>query len=104
CPEEMDVGVAAIGYGDGYPRHAPSGTPILVNGRQALLIGRVSMDMLCVDLREHPRARVGDPVVLWGQGLPVETIARAAATIPYTLTCGITSRVRFVEYDEATES
>jgi len=59
----MPVGVVAAGYGDGYPRHAPSGTPVLVNGREVPLIGRVSMDMLCVDLREQPRARVGDPVV-----------------------------------------
>lgn len=99
CPQEMDVGIAAIGYGDGYPRHAPSGTPVLVNGRQATLIGRVSMDMLCIDLREHPQARVGDPVVLWGKGLPVENIARAASTIPYTLMCGITPRVHFQEWD-----
>lgn len=99
CPEDMDVGVAAIGYGDGYPRHAPSGTPLLVNGRDACVIGRVSMDMLCVDLRNHADARVGDPVVLWGEGLPVEIVARAASTIPYQLTCGVTARVRFQERD-----
>lgn len=93
CPEAMDVGVAAIGYGDGYPRQAPSGTPVLVNGRPAALAGRVSMDMITLDLRQHPEARVGDPVVLWGDGLPVEPIARAAGTIPYTLFCGITGRV-----------
>lgn len=94
CPEDMDVGVAAIGYGDGYPRHAPSGTPVLVNGREAALIGRVSMDMMTLDLRQHPTARVGDPVVLWGDGLPVERIAAAAGAIPYTLFCGVTRRVR----------
>ncbi len=94
CPEDMDVGVAAVGYGDGYPRHAPSGTPVLVNGRAAALIGRVSMDMITLDLRQHPAARVGDPVVLWGEGLPVERIAQAAGTISYTLLCGITQRVR----------
>jgi len=94
CPEDMDVGVAAVGYGDGYPRHAPSGTPLLVNGREAALIGRVSMDMITVDLRQHPEARIGDPVVLWGEGLPVERIARAAGTISYTLMCGITARVK----------
>jgi alanine racemase len=98
CPEEMDVGVATIGYADGYPRHAPSGTPVLVNGRRVGLAGRVSMDMLGIDLRGHPEAKVGDPVVLWGQGLPVEIIAQAAATIPYTLLCGVTSRVHF-QYD-----
>ncbi len=100
CPEDMDVGVAAVGYGDGYPRHAPSGTPLLVNGREAALIGRVSMDMITVDLRQHPEARIGDPVVLWGEGLPVERIARAADTISYTLMCGITPRVK-VEVIEA---
>ncbi len=94
CPEDMDVGVAAAGYGDGYPRHAPSGTPVLVNGCEAALIGRVSMDMITLDLRQHPGARIGDPVVLWGEGLPVERIAEAAGTISYPLLCGITGRVR----------
>ncbi len=94
CPEEMDVGVAAVGYGDGYPRHARSGTPVLVNGREATLIGRVSMDMITLDLRRHSEARIGDPVVLWGEGLPVERIAQAAGTISYTLLCGVTARVR----------
>lgn len=106
CPEDMDVGVAAVGYGDGYPRHAPSGTPLLVNGREAVLIGRVSMDMITVDLRQHPEARIGDPVVLWGEGLPVERIARAADTISYTLMCGITPRVKVevIEAEPADES
>ncbi|HOB62865.1 MAG TPA: alanine racemase [Candidatus Competibacteraceae bacterium] len=93
CPEDMDVGVAAVGYGDGYPRHAPSGTPVLLNGREAALIGRVSMDMISLDLRRHPEARIGDPVVLWGEGLPVERVAQAAGTISYTLLCGVTARV-----------
>ncbi len=94
CPEDMDVGVAAVGYGDGYPRHAPSGTPVLLDGREAALIGRVSMDMITLDLRRHPEARIGDPVVLWGEGLPVERIAQAAGTISYTLLCGVTARVK----------
>ena len=94
CPEDMDVGVAAVGYGDGYPRHAPSGTPVLINGREAPLIGRVSMDMITLDLREHPEARLDDRVTLWGGGLPVERIAQAAGTIAYPLLCGITARVR----------
>ncbi|TCK18944.1 alanine racemase [Thiogranum longum] len=93
CPEDMPVGVVAAGYGDGYPRHAPSGTPVLVNGEVAELIGRVSMDMLCVDLRTQPQARAGDPVVLWGEGLPVESVAGAAGTISYALLCGVTPRV-----------
>ncbi len=94
CPEDMDVGVAAVGYGDGYPRHAPSGTPVLINGRETPLIGRVSMDMITLDLRGHPEARLDDRVTLWGGGLPVERIAQAAGTIAYPLLCGITARVR----------
>jgi alanine racemase len=96
CPQDMTVGVAAIGYGDGYPRHADSGTPVLVNERRAQLVGRVSMDMICIDLRKVPGAQVGDPVILWGEGLPIEEIARSASTISYELFCGITQRVAFV--------
>ncbi len=97
CSEDMPVGVVGIGYGDGYPRHAPSGTPVLVNGRRVPLIGRVSMDMLAVDLRSQPEAGVGDQVVLWGRGLPVEEIAEAAGTIAYELLCGVTQRVAIRE-------
>jgi alanine racemase len=93
CPEDMPIGVVAAGYGDGYPRHAPAGTPVLVNGQRVQLIGRVSMDTLYVDLRAQPDARIGDPVVLWGADLPVEEIARSAGTIPYELVCAIASRV-----------
>ena len=100
CPEDMPVGVVAAGYGDGYPRHAPSGTPVLVNGRRASLIGRASMDMLTVDLRNQPEARVGDPVILWGAGLPVEEIAAHAGTIPYELLCGVHKRLQFIEHGE----
>jgi alanine racemase len=97
CPEDMDVGVAAIGYGDGYPRRAPSGTPVLVNGVRVPVIGRVSMDLMTLDLRGLPNANVGDAVTLWGPDLPVEEVASAAGTISYELTCSITRRVRFVE-------
>jgi alanine racemase len=97
CREDMPVGVVAVGYGDGYPRHARSGTPVLVGGRRAPLIGRVSMDMISVDLRDVPGARVGDTAVMWGDGLPIEEIAEWADTIPYQLTCGITPRVAVVE-------
>lgn len=97
CPEDMDVGVAAIGYGDGYPRHAPPGTPVLVGGRRTTVIGRVSMDLMTIDLRGLPEAGVGDAVTLWGPELPVEEVADAAGTISYELTCSITRRVRFVE-------
>jgi alanine racemase len=97
CPQRMRVGVAAIGYGDGYPRHAPPGTPVRVNGQPSRVIGRVSMDLMTVDLDEQPQARPGDPVVLWGESLPVEAVAEAAGTIGYELTCSVTRRVRVVE-------
>lgn len=97
CPEDMPIGVVAAGYGDGYPRHAPSGTPVLVNGWRTSLIGRASMDMLNVDLRGQPEARPGDPVVLWGEGLPVEEIAASAGTIPYELLCAVHKRLHFIE-------
>jgi alanine racemase len=88
------LAIASVGYGDGYPRAAASGTPVLVNGERAALAGRVSMDMLAIDVTEIQRpAKVGDPVVLWGDGLPVEEIALWAETIPYTLVCGISQRV-----------
>ena len=88
------LAIAAIGYGDGYPRSASSGTPVLVNGERAALVGRVSMDMLAIDVTDLRRApKVGDPVVLWGEGLPVEEIASWAKTIPYTLTCAMNPRV-----------
>ncbi|MBA1148399.1 alanine racemase [Ectothiorhodospiraceae bacterium WFHF3C12] len=95
CPEDMPVGVVAIGYGDGYPRHAGTGTPVLINGQRAQLVGRVSMDMICVDLRRVPGAAVGDRVVLWGEGLPAEEVADHAGTIAYELFCQVTARVPF---------
>ncbi len=99
CPEDMRVGVVAAGYGDGYPRHAPAGTPLLVRGKRLPLIGRVSMDMLNIDLRGLPDAQVGDEVVLWGDGLAAEEIAQRAGTIAYELFCGVTQRVVFKEID-----
>lgn len=86
------IGIIAAGYGDGYTRFLPSGTPVLVNGRRAALAGRVSMDMTAVDLGPGAADRVGDPVTLWGDGLPVEEVAAAAGTIPYTLVCGVSPR------------
>jgi alanine racemase len=97
CPEDMPVGVAAVGYGDGYPRSAVAGTPVLVGDQQVPLIGRVSMDLITLDLRAAPKARIGDQVTLWGPQLPVETVAAHAGTISYELTCGMTRRVLFVE-------
>lgn len=97
CQQSSTMGVVAIGYGDGYPRYAKPGTPVLVNGRRVPLIGRVSMDMITVDLASLPDAKTGDPVTLWGDGLAVEEVAICAGTIPYTLLCGITQRVQIVE-------
>ena len=83
------IGVIAMGYADGYPRHAPNGTPVIVNGVRAPLTGRVSMDMLTVDLTDVPEVKIGDRAVLWGAELPVEEIARQADTIPYQLLCNL---------------
>jgi alanine racemase len=96
CPEDMPVGVAAVGYGDGYPRHARAGTPVLIDGVRVPLIGRVSMDMITLDLRTIPDTKIGAPVVLWGDGLPVEEIAECAGTIAYQLLCGVTPRATVV--------
>jgi alanine racemase len=97
CPEDMPVGVAAVGYGDGYPRSAAAGTPVLVGEQCVPLIGRVSMDLITLDLRDAPTAKIGDRVLLWGPELPVEGIAAQSGTISYDLTCGMTRRVLFVE-------
>lgn len=91
CPEDMPVGVVAIGYGDGYPRHAGSGTPASVNGQRTTLVGRVSMDMLAIDLRGID-ARVGDEAELWGTSVDVDDVARHAQTISYELLCNTGSR------------
>jgi len=99
CPENMPVGIIAAGYGDGFPRHAKSGTPILVNNIRCPLIGRASMDMLTIDLRNQSNAKIGDRVVLWGGSLPIEEIASYAETIPYELLCGVHKRLQFVEYN-----
>ncbi|MDF1644900.1 MAG: alanine racemase [Pseudomonadales bacterium] len=90
---ESKIGVIAVGYGDGYPRHAPSGTPVLIKGNRVKLAGRVSMDMICVDLTDHPEIQFGDTATLWGAELPVEEIARRCNAIPYQLLCGLTQRV-----------
>lgn len=87
------IGIAAIGYGDGYPRHMRAGAPVLVNGREAPVVGRVSMDMMAVDVTDLPEVQVGAAVVLWGEGLPAERVAPYADTIPYELVCGVTQRV-----------
>jgi alanine racemase len=87
------IGIVSCGYGDGYPRHAISGTPVVINGSTVPLIGRVSMDMIAVDLGEM-HAAVGDEVVLWGDSNPVEVVAEFSDTIGYELVCGILPRVK----------
>ncbi|AIE01283.1 alanine racemase [Klebsiella variicola] len=87
------LGVVAMGYGDGYPRAAPSGTPVLVNGREVPIVGRVAMDMICVDLGPQSQDKAGDAVVLWGEGLPVERIAEITKVSAYELITRLTSRV-----------
>jgi alanine racemase len=93
----MTIGVVACGYADGYPRHAPQDTPVLVDGVRTRLVGRVSMDMLTVDLSQLPDARVGSKVVLWGEGMPIDEVAEAAGTIGYELMCALAPRVRVIE-------
>ena len=93
----LRVGTVACGYADGYPRHAPTGTPVLVEGVRTRTLGRVSMDMLAVDLSAVPAARIGSPVVLWGDGLSADEVAQAAGTVSYELICALAPRVRVVE-------
>jgi len=93
---KMRVGVVACGYADGYPRHATSGTPALVDGQRTQTLGRVSMDMLSVDLSGLPDVAIGSPVTLWGEGMPVDEVARAAGTISYELLCALAARVPVV--------
>lgn len=95
CPESMRIGVVAIGYGDGYPRYAGVGTPVLVNGKRVQLIGNVSMDMLTVDLRSQPDTKTGDTVTLWGKGLPVEEVSDYIGTIPYALLSAVNQQLQF---------
>ncbi len=89
----LRIGVVACGYADGYPRHAPTGTPVLVSGQRTRTLGRVSMDLLAVDLEAIPDATVGSPVTLWGEGLPCDEVAAAAGTVSYELLCALAARV-----------
>lgn len=94
APRAMKIGVVACGYADGYPRHAPDGTPVVIDGVRTQVLGRVSMDMLAVDLTSVPTARVGSPVILWGVGGPsVDEVAQACDTIGYELLCAVAPRV-----------
>jgi len=94
---EMTIGVVACGYADGYPRHAPTGTPVLVNGKRTRTVGRVSMDMICVDISDITEAYIGSPVTLWGEGMPADEVAAAAGTVSYELFCALAPRVPVAE-------
>ncbi len=98
APVDTMLGVIAVGYGDGYPRHACNGTPVWLNGREVALAGRVSMDMITVDLGPNAQDKLGDEAILWGPELAIERIAAAAETIPYELLCNITPRVDYQYY------
>ena len=93
----MRIGIVACGYADGYPRLAPTGTPVLVEGERVSTAGRVSMDMICVDLSKVPQARIGSPVELWGAELSVDEVARSAGTVGYELLCAVAPRVPMTE-------
>ena len=94
APKETRMGIAAVGYGDGYLRALTTDTPVLVNGRRTRVLGCNSMDMIAVDLSDVVDAKIGDPVVLWGEGLPVEEVAAHGGTIPYELLASVAERVR----------
>lgn len=96
CTERMPVGVVAFGYGDGYPITAQDGTPIMVNNKRCTIVGRVSMDMLMVDLRTCPNARIGSEVILWGDGLPLEEVVYHTHTIPWEILTSVQNRVQFL--------
>ena len=99
APHAMRIGVVAGGYGDGYPRHAPDGTPVLVDGVRVPIAGRVSMDMITVDLTSAPSARVGSEVELWGRGIAIDEIANLCGTVGYELMCRLARRVPIVEIE-----
>jgi len=98
APRDMRIAVVACGYADGYPRHAPTGTPVLIDGQRCTTVGRVSMDMLCVDLTPVPQAGIGASATLWGQAstgevLCIDEVAAAAGTVGYELMCALAPRV-----------
>ena len=93
APGPMRIGVVACGYADGYPRQAPTGTPILVDGWRTRTLGRVAMDLICCDLTARPELGVGAPVTLWGDGLSADEVAASAGTVSYELLCALAPRV-----------
>jgi alanine racemase len=91
--KDSSIAILAAGYGDGLPRHLENGTPVLIGGARYPLVGRVSMDMIAVDVSGAPKVATGSRAIVWGEGLPVEEVARHADTIPYELLCGVSQRV-----------
>lgn len=100
CTEEKIVGVVAFGYGDGYPITAKDGTPVLVNGKKCPIMGRVSMDMIMIDLSNHDDVKVGDTATLWGEGLPIEEVVTYTNNITWDILTGMQSRVKFIWKEE----
>lgn len=95
CEKDTKIGIIAIGYGDGYSRALPTGTPVLVNGIRCSTVGRISMDMTAIDLSQCENAKVGDNVVLWGEWLPVEEVIKNTNLINHEILCGVQARVKF---------
>jgi alanine racemase len=93
CPKDMRIGIVSIGYADGYPSNAPNGVPVSVCGKRAATVGRVSMDMLAIDLSEVPQATIGDPVTLWGTDVSLDEVAEHTGILSYNLTCSVAARV-----------
>jgi len=93
APRDSAIAILAAGYGDGLPRHLDNGTPVLIGGARYPLVGRVSMDMIAVDVTGAPKVAVGTKAIIWGEGLAVEEVATRAGTIPYELLCGVSQRV-----------
>jgi alanine racemase len=91
--EPMRIGIVACGYADGYPRHAPTNTPVLINNQRSRILGRISMDMLAIDLTGIENAGLNSPVILWGKGLSVDEVALSAGTTSYELLCALAPRV-----------
>jgi alanine racemase len=94
----MRIGIVACGYADGYPRHAPTNTPVLVNNQRSRLLGQVSMDMLAVDLTDINNVEINSPVILWGKEISVEEVAHRAGTISYELLCALAPRVEKIVF------
>lgn len=104
CPQDMRIGIVCIGYADGYPSNAPNGTPVLVNGKRCTTVGRVSMDMIAVDLSSTPEASIDTIVTLWGDELSLDEIAEHTGILSYNLTCSVAARVeRFIDNSQDTQ-